>query len=209
MTKPTAVVADDHALIRQGIRQMLISAGIDVVAEPADGLEAIATVRKHKPVLLVLDIAMPYARGIEVYGEARRWSPDTKIIVFSGMTSTGLLGELAEAGADAIFLKREELKAFSDAIPRILDGERVFGPGVNELLELSGTGATLTAREQQILSLVAQGLNNRDIAERLGVSAKTIDNHRTNLMRKVEAHSIAELLAYAVREGLLDTNREV
>ena len=101
MPKPTAVIADDHAMIRQGIRQMLSSAGIDVVAEAADGLEAIAQVRSHKPALLILDIAMPYARGIEVFGEARRWSPGTKIAVFSGMTSTGLLRELAEAGAEA------------------------------------------------------------------------------------------------------------
>lgn len=208
MPKPTAVIADDHAMIRQGIRQMLSSAGIDVVAEAADGLEAIAQVRSHKPALLILDIAMPYARGIEVFGEARRWSPGTKIAVFSGMTSTGLLRELAEAGAEAIFLKREELTPFTDAIPKILEGDRILGPGVTELVEASENAASLTAREQQILSLVAQGLNNREIAERLGVSTKIVDNHRTNLMRKVEAHSVAELLAYAVREGLLDANRE-
>ncbi|WP_121068128.1 response regulator [Chachezhania antarctica] len=208
MTRPTAVIADDHAMIRQGIRQILTSAGVDVVAEAADGLEAIAMVRSHRPALLMLDIAMPYSRGIEVFGEARRWAPDTRIVVFSGLTSTSLLGQLADAGADGIFLKREELIAFSDAIPRILDGQQVMGPGVADLIATSEEQASLTAREQQILSLVAQGLNNREIAERLGVSAKTVDNHRTNLMRKVEAHSVAELLAYAVREGLLDANRE-
>lgn len=208
MPKPTAVIADDHALIRQGIYQILISAGVDVVAEASDGLEAIAMVRSHQPTLLTLDIAMPYSRGIEVFGEARRWSQDTRIIVFSGITSTGLLSKLADAGADAIFLKRGELKAFSDAIPRIIDGERLYGPGVAELVETSQNTNSLTAREHQILSLIAQGLNNRGIAGRLGLSAKTIDNHRTNLMRKVEVHSIAELLAYALREGLLDANRE-
>lgn len=208
MTKWTAVIADDHALIRQGIHQLLVSAGVEVVAEAVDGLEAIAMVRSHRPLLLVLDIAMPYARGIEVFGEARRWSPETRIIVFSGMTSTGLIGELARAGADAIFLKREDLKAFSDSVPKILDGQRVFGPGVAEFVEAFENTAEMTARERQVLSLVAQGLNNREIADRLGVSAKTIDNHRTNLMRKVGAHSVAELLVYAMREGLLDTNRE-
>lgn len=208
MPNPTAVIADDHALIRQGICQILISAGVDVVAEASDGLETIAMVRSHQPKLLTLDIAMPYSRGIEVFGEARRWSQDTRIIVFSGITSTGLLSKLADAGADAIFLKRGELKAFSDAIPRILNGERVFGPGVAELVETSQNTSNLTAREHQILSLIAQGLNNRGIADRLGLSTKTIDNHRTNLMRKVKVHSIAELLAYALREGLLDANRE-
>ena len=151
---------------------------------------------------------MPYSRGIEVFGEARRWSPETRIIVFSGMTSTGLLSELASAGADAIFLKREELETFSEAIPKVMSGQRILGPGVRELLESTSNIDMLTARERQILSLVAQGLNNREIGERLGVSAKTVDNHRTNLMRKVNVHSVAELLALALREGLLDASRE-
>ncbi|MEL6620806.1 MAG: response regulator transcription factor [Pseudomonadota bacterium] len=207
MTHPTAVIADDHAMIRQGIRQILTSAQVDVVAEAADGLEAIAMVRKHRPAVLTLDLAMPYSRGIEVFGEARRWSPDTRIIVFSGLTSSGLLGQLAEAGADAIFLKREDLNAFSDAIPGIIAGQSIHGPGVAELLETS-QGSALTAREHQIVGLVVQGLNNREIGERLGVSTKTVDNHRTNLMRKVGVHSVAELLAFAVREGLLEASRE-
>lgn len=208
MTDQTAVIADDHALIRQGLRQILSSAGIEVVAEASDGLEAIAMIRSHQPALLTLDIAMPYSRGIEVFGEARRWSPETRIIVFSGMTSTGLLSELASAGADAIFLKREELETFSEAIPKVMSGQQILGPGVRELLESTSNIDMLTARERQILSLVAQGLNNREIGERLGVSAKTVDNHRTNLMRKVNVHSVAELLALALREGLLDASRE-
>lgn len=208
MKDRTAVIADDHALIRQGIRQILTSAGLDVVAEASDGLEAIAMIRSHRPALLTLDIAMPYSRGTEVFGEARRWSPETRIIVFSGMTSTGLLSELADAGADAIFLKRDELESFSASIPKVMSGQRILGPGVCDLLDSTTSIETLTARERQILNLVAQGLNNRDIGARLGVSAKTVDNHRTNLMRKVNVHSAAELLALALREGLLDTNRE-
>jgi len=208
MTAPTAVIADDHAMIRQGIAQILTSAGVQVVAEAANGLEAIALVRNHQPTLLTLDIAMPYSRGIEVFGEVRRWSPDTRIIVFSGMTSEGLLSDLATAGAEAIFLKREEISAFTAAIPDILAGQRLLGPGVAGILESAAGREQLTAREKQILSLIAQGLSNRDIAGRLGVSAKTVDNHRTNLMRKVQAHSVAELIAYAVREGLMDASLE-
>lgn len=204
----TAVIADDHGLIRQGIAQILTSAGLQIVGEAADGLEAVAQVRAHQPTLLTLDIAMPYARGIEVFGEARRWSPDTKIMVFSGMTSTGLLRELDDAEADGIFLKRGDLEQFSRAVPRVLAGERVVSDDAKELLATEDQTTDLTLRERQILSLVAQGLGNRDISERLGVSAKTVDNHRTNLMRKLGAHSVAELLAFALREGLLDTHRE-
>lgn len=207
MSHPTAVIADDHPMIRQGLAQMLQTAGIAVVAEAGDGLEAIAMVRRHKPKLLLLDVAMPYARGIEVFGEARRWSPDTRIIVFSGMTSAGLIGELAQAGADGIFLKREDLTALTSSIPPILEGRQIFGPGVDSLIDTSGR-TDLTAREREVLGLVAQGLSNRDIGDRLGISTKTVDNHRSNLMRKINVHSVAELMSFAMREGLLDTDWE-
>jgi len=208
MQKPTAIIADDHDLIRQGIRQILTSAGLDVVAEAADGIEAIALVRSHRPTLMTLDIAMPYARGIEVFGEARRWSPETKIIVFSGMTSVGLLRELDDAKADGIFLKRGDLDKFAQSIPQVLAGERAVSNEVREILDTSDTAVALTVRERQILSLVAQGLSNKDIGQRLGVSVKTADNHRANLMRKVGANSVASLLAFALREGLLETHHE-
>ncbi|MBU2994335.1 response regulator transcription factor [Octadecabacter sp. 1_MG-2023] len=208
MVKPTAVIADDHTLIRNGIQQILMSCDLDVVAQACDGLEAIAMVRSHQPQVLTLDLAMPYSRGIEVFSEVRRWSPDTKIIVFSGLTSVSLISNLAQSGADAIFLKRGDLSAFSDAIPKIVGGDRIMGPGVSEMLDAAHNTSALTARELQILSLVSRGFNNRDIAERLGLSTKTIDNHRTNLMRKIQVHSTAELIAYALREGLLDASLE-
>lgn len=208
MSRQTVIIADDHALIRQGIQQIMETAGLTVIAEAADGLEAIALVRKHRPDLLVLDIAMPYARGIEVFGEVKRWSPDTKVIVFSGMTSAGLIGELDSAGVDAIFLKRENLDAFSRSIRQVLMGRRILGPGVEPLLAANLGSSGLTVRERQVLSMIAQGMSNRDIAERLGVSLKTVDNHRTNLMRKLGAHSAGELLAHATREGLLETNSQ-
>lgn len=208
MTKLTAIVADDHSMIRQGLRQILVGAGLEVVGEAENGLEAIAMVRSHQPSLLTLDIAMPYARGIEVFYEVRRWSPDTKVLVFSGLTAVSLLSDLVETGVDGLFLKRDELASLADAIPVVLSGQQVFGTGVVELLETAPKDTQLTMREQQILSLITQGLQNREVAERLGVSAKTIDNHRTNLMRKINAHSVAELLSFAMREGYFDASKE-
>ncbi len=207
MPQPTAVIADDHPMIRQGLTQILQTAGISVVAEAGDGLEAIAMVRRNKPNLLLLDVAMPYARGIEVFGEARRWSPSTRIIVFSGMTSAALIGELAQAGADGIFLKREDLTALATSIPEILSGRQTFGPGVATLIDAAAR-TDLTAREREVLGLIAQGLSNRDIGDRFGISTKTVDNHRSNLMRKTDVHSVAELMSFAMREGLLDTDWE-
>ncbi len=205
----TAVIADDHALIRQGITQILTSVGLTVVGQAENGLEAVAQVRSHQPALLTLDIAMPYARGIEVFGEARRWSPDTKIIVFSGLTSAGLVRELNEAEADGIFLKRGDLAQFAQAVPRVLAGERIVCDEAQEMLATASETADLTLRERQVLSLLAQGFANKDVSARLGVSVKTVDNHRTNLMRKLGAHSMAELLSFALREGLLDSSREI
>jgi DNA-binding NarL/FixJ family response regulator len=206
----TAVIADDHAILRQGVRQILELAGdIEIVGEAADGLEAISLVRQHRPALLTLDIAMPYAQGIEIFTEARRWSPETRIIAFTGMTSVNLLSELVTAGADGMFMKRGDPQRFADAVPLILNGAKVIAPEILELLENAPPPNELTARERQILGLVAQGISNKEIAERLGVSYKTVDNHRTNLMRKLEVHSVAELLSYALREGLLDTSSEL
>jgi DNA-binding NarL/FixJ family response regulator len=210
LTDYSAVIADDHAMLRSGIRQILGEiGGIDVVAEAMDGLEAISLVRQHQPDLLTLDIAMPLAQGIEIYAEVRRWSPDTRIVIFTGMTSTGLLSQLITSGVDGLFLKRSNPEAMRDSIPIILNGGKVVAPDVMELLEHTEAPDVLTTRERQILSLIATGATNREIAERLGVSHKTIDNHRTNIMRKVNVHSVAELLSYALREGLLDTSTQL
>jgi DNA-binding NarL/FixJ family response regulator len=206
----TAVVADDHALLRSGMIEILrANCDAQIVGEATDGLEAISLVKQHRPVLLTLDIGMPLAQGIDVYAEARRWSPDTRIIVFTGMTSVGLLGELVTAGVDGLFMKNGEMSHLVDAIPLILNGGKVIAPDVLDILSAHDDTTPLTVRERQILSLIARGTANKEIAERLGVSAKTIDNHRTNLMRKLDVHSVAELLSYALREGLLDTQKEL
>ena len=208
MEQDTAVIADDHPMIRKAVAQLLTTAGLVVVAEAQDGLEAIAQVRAHRPTLLVLDIAMPHARGIEVFAEAKRWSPETKTLVFSGMTSVSLFQELVDEGANGVFFKRGEMSVFADAVPRILAGENIVAPDIQSMLKGAENTARLTLRERQVLSLICHGNTNKQIAEQLGVSAKTIDNHRTNLMSKVGAHSIAELLAYAMREGVLETLKE-
>lgn len=210
MEAATAVIADDHALMRAGIAQILSDfCSMEVVGQAEDGLRAIAMVRQHKPQLLTLDIAMPYAQGIEIFAEARRWSPDTKIVVFTGMTSAGLLAELVSSGVDGLFMKRGDMEVFQKSIPLILQGGVVIAPEVKAFLDENPDSTELTARERQILSLVASGNSNKEIAERLGVSAKTVDNHRTNMMRKLDVHSVAELLSYALREGLLGAHKEI
>lgn len=199
-----AILADDHPMIRQALRQILSDLEISVVAEAGDGLQAIAMVRAMQPDLLILDVAMPHARGIEVFAEARRWSPDTKVLVLSGVTAAGVFEGFVAAGAEGIFLKSGDMSELATAIPAILEGKTVVGQEVTALLDEEETPDSLTLREREVLSMISNGLTNRQIAERLGVSIKTVDNHRTNLMRKVDAHSVADLFAYAMRKGLLD-----
>lgn len=206
----TAVIADDHAVVRQGTAQVLASLGaVDVVAEADNGLSAIAAVKQHKPNLLVLDAAMPMARGIEVYAEARRWSPDTKIVLFTGFTSLSLLSDWLDAGVDGLLLKSCAPEEISDAFTAVLNGTYYVAKDVRHRLHSATTANSLTGREQQVLSLIATGHANIAIARRLNISPKTVEKHRASLMAKLNVHSVAELMVYALREGLLDEHKQL
>ena len=204
----SVIVADDHALVRQGVKGA-IEAGEDfeVAAEAADGIQAIIQVKKHRPDLLVLDIAMPHSNGIEVIDEVHRWSPETKILVLTGLTTGGVLRQARQAGADGVFLKSDDIDALLGAARDIMAGWEVFSPRVREALDRPALGADLTPRERQVLQALARGDTIALIADRLGISANTADKHRTSIMRKLGVHSAGELMALAHREGLLEISR--
>lgn len=208
----TAVIADDHAIIRDALSAALRDEDalggqkIDIVATAEDGIEAIVAVRKHRPELLILDVTMPHAGGTEVLLEARRWSPETKVIIFTGIEARGKIAELVEIGADGVFCKSDDIGAVIRALPRILEGGRVVCGRFRTMLEEAGDLEPLTDRERQVLSQVVTGRTNREIGEALGISIKTVDRHRTNVMGKTGSHNAAELIAYALREGLIDPN---
>lgn len=206
----TALVADDHPLVRKGLIDVMTAQGdITVVGEAADGIEAVSLAKKFKPDLMTLDIAMPYAQGIAIYTEVKRWSPDTCVAVFSGVTSSVLLGELFAAGVEGIFTKRGDISEFVDAIPKLLRGGKVVSSDAQEMIDAAQQAGDLTLRERQILSLIAGGQTTKSIAETLGVSPKTVENHRTKIMDKLGVNSMASLLAYALREGLLDSQNQL
>lgn len=205
-----AVIADDHAIVRAGLRTaletpgMVETDGIAVVAEAADGLQAISAVRQHRPQLLLLDVQMPHAGGLEVLLEARRWSPDTKIVILTGVMSVGKISELVSSGVDGLFSKGEDNTELYRQLPNILRGRRHIAASLVAMLEDAPDAPDLTARERQTLNLIVAGQSNKEIAETLGISAKTVDRHRTSLMQKLDVHSVAQLIAYALREGLID-----
>ena len=202
-----AIVADDHELVRAAIRGLIEEAvGLCVAAEADQGIKAIGLIRRHKPVVAVVDVALPLANGLEVVEEARRWSPETRVLVLTGLTSPGLLARARDSGAHGLFLKSDPVEELSRALEDIVSGKHAFSRSVSAIL--SGyVQVHATSRERQILYALARGEPNNQIAERLGISPSTVDKHRTSLMRKFGARSLGELLAAALREGLLDIAR--
>ena len=200
----TLIVADDHKIVRDGVRQLVESRpDIQIVAETSDGLETISALKRLQPNVVLLDACMPYASALEVSVEARRWSPGTCIIVFTGTNTGSALLELIHEGAKAIVLKSEDLQELNKAFDAVFSGNTYFSNEAKILIDSAQQVTQLTSREKQILTLVVTGNSTNDIANTLSISAKTVDNHRTNLMRKLNVHSVSELMAYAYREKLI------
>ncbi|MHA7872577.1 MAG: LuxR C-terminal-related transcriptional regulator, partial [Hyphococcus sp.] len=161
----------------------------------------------HAPALVFADIAMPYAGGLEAVDEIRRWSPNSRLVIMTGLTSRGLIAQAHASLVEGIFLKSDPPAELANAVPAILGGVRVYSKAVNTILKEAAPAELLTGRERQVLLGICRGETNAVIAEQLGVSANTVDKHRTNMMRKLNVHSAAELLALALREGLMDQAR--
>ena len=192
-------------IVRSALRQVLTGiSGVEVVGEAENGVEAITLSKALQPRLLTLDSAMPMAKGMEVYGEVRRWAPDTRICLVTGITARGHLAEWVAAKVDGIVFKTCPMEEMHECFSLILEGGSHFSSAVLRSIEGLAPAAELTQRERQILHLLAEGSTNAEIAERLSISPKTVDNHRTKLMAKLEVHSMAQLLAFALKEGLLD-----
>ena len=205
------MIADDHAVVRGGLKSIVLGLqgfSVQVVGEAENGIEAISITKTARPDLLLLDAGMPLSRGMEVFGEVRRWSPDTKVAVVTGFTSAGSLADWIGAGVDGLFLKSCPPDEMADGFSLLLHGQGYVSKEVLQILERDDETSELSLRERQVLHLLAQGCSNAAIAERLSISAKTVDNHRTRMMAKLNVHSIAQLLAYALKEGLLDVSSQ-
>ena len=206
----TAILADDHDIVRDGLRAamekpgLIETDGIQVIAETADGFETLAAVKLHKPDLVVLDLTMPLSGGAEVLTDIRRWCPETKVVVYSSVDAPGILSMLIEAGVEGMFHKGGSNALLYEKLPLILRGGRFIAPECLKLLEGHEGTVELTPREQQTLHMILAGRTTQDIADGLGISPRTAEKHRASLMTKLEVRSVTELMARALRDGLIN-----
>lgn len=209
------VVAEDHTILREGLRMLLTSnLSLDVVGEAQDGLEAKRCAELLKPHLILMDLSMPKMNGMDAIKEIKRLSPSTKILVLTVHRTEEYILAALKAGADGYVLKDATHSELMLAIDCILTGKSYLSPGISEkviegylegrkTLKMLSPWETLTQREQEVLKMVAEGYKNKDIADYLCISAKTVEKHRANLMKKLDLHSVSALTAFAMEKGLM------
>ena len=209
------LVADDHALVREGIRHVLsMSPGFDVIGEAGSGADTIAQATRLAPDVVVLDISMPHGSGLEVAVELRRLLPATRILVLSMHDHEQYVLESVRAGAHGYLRKDSSPTELRDGVRAVARGDTFFTAPVASQLSAAIQGeatrdarasklGSLTGRERDVLLGVAAGETNKFIAARLGISPRTVESHRESLMRKLEIRSVAGLTRFAVDEGLL------
>ncbi len=211
------VLADDHALVRAGLRKLLESLpDIEVVGEAEDGRAALALVASHKPDLVLMDIAMPGLNGIEAAARLSREHPRVRALILSMHQNEDYVRQALRAGAAGYLLKEAAPVELEFAIRAAMRGETYLSPAVSRgavsdyvqrLRNEDVPGGTLTPRQRETLQLIAEGHTTKEIARRLNISVKTVETHRTQLMKQLDLHDVAGLVRYAVRTGLISTEK--
>jgi DNA-binding NarL/FixJ family response regulator len=205
------ILADDHAMMREGLRAILEGElGYAVIAQAGNGRDTVALVKEHRPDLVIMDISMPDMNGIEATRQLIQEMPRTKVIALSMHTDKRFVGEMLGAGASGYILKQGAMDELQLAIQTVLSGKTYISPDVAGTViqdyvamrrEADG-GTELTAKEREVLQLIAEGLSTKEIAQKLSVSVPTIETHRAHIMAKLQLHTVAELTKYAIRVGL-------
>jgi two-component system response regulator NreC len=201
------VLADDHVLVREGLKSLLQGAGYMVAGEAADGREAVRLVRSEDPDIAVIDISMPQFNGLNASLELARSSPRVKVIVLTQHDEPQYVTEALRCGVRGYVLKNQAARDLVQAIEAVSRGKVYLSPGIaTAVAEAYNSGkssvAALSVRERQVLQLIAEGSSTKAIATRLSISGKTVESHRTKLMQKLDIHDTASLVRYAIRHGL-------
>ncbi len=208
------ILADDHAIMREGLKSLFQKeVGIDVVAETSNGLDTIEQSSRLMPHVIVMDVAMPDMNGIEATRRIIEDNHKIKVVALSGHANKQFIREMLTAGASAYVLKNRAYEDLAKAVREVMTGKKYLSPDIargviDDYVELSSTISenpafvTLTNREREVLQQIAEGHSTKEIAGRFGVSVKTVETHRANVMEKLDLHSVAELTKYAIREGV-------
>jgi DNA-binding NarL/FixJ family response regulator len=196
------IIADDHVLFRDGLKMMLeIEPDFEVTAEVENADNLMSVIQKQSADLIILDYSMPGGGSISALEYIKKRYPETKVISLTGLNSPDLFKQMLGAGADGIFMKDMSAQNMILSIKKVLAGEQVFSIKVKEALDFNQP--KLTNREFQVMDLIVAGYSTNEIAAKLSLSAKTIENHRYNLMQKLELKNSVELTRYAQKQGLL------
>jgi len=212
--KPVRVLlADDHTLVRAGLRKLLESLpNIEVVGEASDGLELLELAARMQPQVILMDIAMPGLNGLEATGRITKSWPDIRVLILSMHQNSEYIRQALRQGAVAYLLKDSAPMELELALKAVLNGETYLSPAVSKgvvsdyvqrLRKEEQPIDALTPRQREVLQLIAEGQSTKDIARRLDLSVKTVETHRTQLMKQLDIHEVAGLVRYALRTGLV------
>jgi two-component system response regulator NreC len=215
LKKKRVVIAEDHKILRQGLGSLLSTNDeLEVVGEAGDGMSAIRTIKETDPDLVLLDLNMPKMDGIAVIKEIKHHSPETKILALTMHKKEDYILEVFNSGGDGYCLKSSGHEELMTAIRAVLSGKHYVSPEISGLvlegylesrkrIKKKSSFEILTQREKEVLKLVGEGYQNREIADYLCISPKTVEKHRANIMQKLNLHTASALTAYAIEKGLV------
>jgi DNA-binding NarL/FixJ family response regulator len=213
--KKQVVIVEDHTILREGLRALInASEDFEVIDEAEDGMQAMRNLEKHSPNLVLLDLVMPRMNGISVVKEIKRRWPEIKILVLTIHKSEQYIIEALQAGVDGYCLKDATHAELISAMRSVLSGKSYLSPGISgkicewflqgrKMPENCSSWDALTEREREVLKLIGEGYMNKEISNYLCISVKTVEKHRSNLMKKLDLHNSSTLTAYAIERGLV------
>ena len=217
MNKIRVILAEDHTIVRQGLRSLLEqSDDIEVIAEAEDGREAVSKTEQLKPDIVLMDISMPILNGIEATRQIKKKFPDIKVLILTMHTTEEYISQILHAGASGYLVKKSAHHELLSAIKAIQKGHSYLSPlvskkVVDEYLQKTKDDIKqdryekLTTREREVLQLIAEGKANKEIADLLFLSIKTVETHKAHLMEKLNLHTTTDLIKYAIQKGIIST----
>ena len=217
MKQITVLLAEDHMIVREGLRKLLATeTDLEVVGEAETGRQAVALAKKLRPAVVVMDIAMPLLNGLEATRQIHKILPGTKVLMLSAHSDDAYVDQAIAVGAVGFLLKQTSAHDLSRAIREVQAGKTFFSPTIarrlhDQKLPVNGKAlrkqvAHLSSRELEVLQLIAEGQPNKQVADELSISIKTVEKHRQNLMQKLNLHDVAGLTRYAIGAGIIESS---